>query len=620
MAEDTKVGADAASVQEDDLSREIKARWKAVEIHYGKWLHEAKDDLEFALGDQWTEKERQDLEKAARPCLTFNRIRPLINLIAGHQRENSSRIKVNPEGGEDRIFSEVMDKGIKYIDKGAHLNYKMGYWFDDGLYVGKGWIEAIISYDKDPIRGSIMIKQRTPFQIFPDPEFKEYDLNEGCRYCFKLVRLPKSELLELYPDKAALIKGFVVDNDDRVENGSGLIGQEGDADNYGENANKATVVKSTDQEEETELEEDIRFTVKEYWKPKLVEKFFVINKESGEPDKFDTKEEAEKFVTTQGFGKVIPRKVPEMHVAAYVGGFVVQEEKSPCEPYYSGYTFFRFLADWAPSAETEVLRVQGITRPLKDPQREKNKAKSSYLHILSTQANTGWIGDDDALTDTGWKALEKRGAKPGLTIRKKRGRELREINTKGPHFGHIQREEKADEEFKQISMVNPDLMGFQEKTASGRAISLRIKQAIMALVRLFSNYRYSKEILGNFLLAMMPMLFDSKKLMRVLGPDYMKKALDAEKYPEGLKEGHIDAFLQLVKDSKYDVFVAEADQNATIRYETFMELAELLKAGAPVPMSLLIKYMDIPNSEEVLKEIKEYQQQLAQQATAGTKK
>ena len=227
------------------------------------------------------------------------------------------------------------------------------------------------------------------------------------------------------------------------------------------------------------------------------------------------------------------------------------------------------------------------------------------------------MGDEEALSDNGWKQLEKMGSKPGITIKKKRGSELREILPKGPNMGHIQREEKADEEFKQISGINPDLLGFQEGTASGRAISMRIKQSVLSLSRLFTNYRYTKEIIGNFVLEVIPMLFDSKRLMKTIGSQYMATAVDPEKYPEGLKEGDIEAFLVMIKDHRYDLYVTEQGENQTIRYEIFQEMTELLKAGAPIPIELVIDYMDLPNSEEVKQKVKENQQQQMQLALAA---
>ena len=602
---------------EDDLRREIMERFKYASKHSKDWNDAAKEDMNFALGDQWNQEDLQILKDQGRPALTFNRIRPVVNIISGYQRENSSRIKVNPEGGEDRIFSEVMDRTIKQVDKWSHLTDKMAYWFDDGLYTGKGWLEAVLTYENDPINGELRFLQRSPYQILVDPDFNEYDLNEYPRaqYLFKIVRLSRDILKMLYPEKSRIIDGFVKDVDDPVVNGSGYM-YEGADDDYGNRPNKTTVTKKTQFENESGLERDSKFTVKEYWRPKMANRYFVVDRESGLPRKYETGEEADAFARAQNGGKIIERKVPEMWLGAMAGGFVMQDVKSSFEPFYSGYPFFRFMADWSPSAEDEKYKVQGIVRQLKDAQIEKNKSKSQTLHILNTQANSGWIGDKEALTDEGWRQLEKMGSKPGITVKKAKGYELREILPKGPNVGHLQREQEADNEFKQISGVNPDLLGMQEDTASGKAINLRIRQAVLSLVRIFHNYRYSKEIIGKFILNMIPSLFDEKKVAKVLGPEYMQKTQN-ERFPQGLSEGHLQAFLTMIKDNKYDVYVSEADDNKTIRYEIFQNLVELVKAGMPIPPDLVVDYMDLPNSEEVKKKIQQQQQALMAQEQAG---
>lgn len=607
---------DDPTVANVGLRREITDRFKYAQQAVTDWETEAKQDMAFGLGDQWTSEDKIALADAGRPALTFNRIKPILTIVSGYQRENSARIKVNPEGGEDRIFSEVMDRVLRQVDKWSHLADKMNYWFDDGLLTGKGWLEAVLTYDADPVKGELRFLQRTPYQVLVDPDFREYDLNEYPRagYLFKVTRLSRAVLKQLYPQYANLIDGFVTDTDDVVENGRNLI-REGPKDDYGNRPVAASVVTRSPLIEESGLAQDQKFTVKEYWRPVMVDRFYVVDRETSQPQRFRTRAEADAFAAQQAFGKVIVRPVPEMHVAAMVGGFILQDTLSPFEPHYSGYPFFRFLADWTPSAETETLRVQGIVRQLKDPQREKNKARSQNLHILNTQANSGWIGDEEALTVEGWKQLEKMGSKPGITVRQKRGTQLREILPKGPNAGQIRREQDADQEFKQISAVNPDLLGLPQDTTSGRAISLRIKQAVLSLARIFSNFRYSKEILGRFILQMVPALFDGAKLEKVLGPQYMKTATD-DRYPEGLLRGHLDAFLYMVGDQKYDVYVAEADANKTIRYEIFTDLVELVKAGMPIPPDLLIDYMDISNSEEVKKKIRE-QQALAAQVAAS---
>jgi hypothetical protein len=606
---------DTGTIGSSELRAEISSRFKYCSKYYQTWIDVAKKDYEFALGDQWSSEERTVLASEGRPCLTFNRIRPLINVISGYQREHSSRIKANPEGGEDKSFSEFIDKIIHTVDKWSHLNHKTGYWFDDGLYCGKSFLEAVISYDSDPIRGEVGFILNPPYQVLTDPDHKEYDLNYGCKYLFKVQKFTKDSLKSLFPKKKSLIDGLKTDTDNMSENVS-ASDLDGIINDYGNIPGRGSIEghKADDPEMEADNDFDQKFTLKEYWREKKVKKYFVIEAESGEPRRFDTNDEAEAFARKQGGGiKVIERDITEMWVADSVCGIILQDIKSPFEPYYSGYPFFRFLADWAPNAASEEYRVQGVTRQLIDPQKEKNKAKSQNLHILNTQANSGWIGDEDALTPENWNRLEDLGSKPGVIIKKKAGKELREITPKGPNQGNIQREQSADNEFREISGINPDLLGMQQSGESGRAILLRLHQGIVALSRIFANFRYSKEILGNFIMNMIPLLFDYKKAIHVVGLDYMSRSKD-EKHPNGLVEGDIEAFLMMIKDNKYDVFVAEADENATLRTETLMQLTDLMKSGAPIPPDLLIDYMDVPNAEEVKSRMMEYiaQKQAAQ--------
>ena len=595
------------------LRREIIGRFKLAEANFKDWIKEAKEDYEFAMGGQWTQEELQTLKDQGRPAMSYNRIRPLINIISGYQRENSSRIKVSPEGGDDRIFSEFCDKILHFVDKVSHLTFKLGYQFDDGCYAGKSFLEAILDYENDPVRGELRFNLTTPYQIYADPEGREYDMNEGANYLFKVGKFTKGKLQELFPEKEKLIDGFKTDTDDWMENGAGIL-QEGGDDDYGNRPDKTTVVKESDFRDNPDLPQDMKFTLKEYWRYKRVNKYFVVEKETGEPRKFDDKDEAEQFALVQGEGiKVLTRKIREMWVADMCCGHILQDMISPFEPYYGGFPFFRYMVDWAPNAEVEKFRVQGLVRPLKDPQKEKNKAKSQSLHILNTQANSGWIGDEDALTPTGWDDLKLMGAKPGLVIKKKKGSELREILPKGPNQGHLIREEKADDEFNKIIGVDPVIWGMMQGDPSGKAVSLRVKQAIMALTRMFANYKYTKEIIGNFVLDMIPMLFDEKKALKVVGPQFMQI--------NKISEGTCAGYLTLIKDNKYEVIVAEADENMTLRYETFLQLSDLLKAGAPVPLDLIIDYMDIPNSEEVKQKVlteQKNRQMLA--ATTGKKK
>lgn len=53
---------------------------------------------------------------------------------------------------------------------------------------------------------------------------------------------------------------------------------EGDKDDYGNNPNKTTITRlKSDVQEDPDLEQDMKFTLKEYWYKKRVKRYFVID-------------------------------------------------------------------------------------------------------------------------------------------------------------------------------------------------------------------------------------------------------------------------------------------------------------------------------------------------------
>lgn len=593
----------------------VLKRFRRSKRIYKDWLDAADEDYDFGLGKQWADEDKQNLATQKRPCLTFNRLRPLIDVVAGYQRENEARLKVRPEGGEDKLFSDIIDRVIMHINKTSKLDYKLGYVNDDGTICGKGYIEAYLNYDDDPIRGQLEFRQIPYYQFLPDPDCTEYDLNKGAEFGHKVVKYSRRKLKQMFPEKAAVIDAITPRNEEYYE-----ALEEGGDDDYGNDPNSATVVREYNDPEggEKPVNDDEELLLIEEWYKKYVSRFFTVDKSDDENDykTFETKKEAEAFVQGQGGGKIFERKVAQMWVTSCIEDVLIRDEISPLEPFYNGFPFFRYMAKWSPSCKNELLKVQGIIRNLKDPQREKNKSHSQMLHILNTQANTGWIGDTNALTEAGWRDLAQLGSVPNVIIKKRRGSELREIQQKGVPAGQLQREVMADDEFNKSSGINPDLMGIQDKTASGRAISLRIKQAVTILVPMFQNYRYTKEILGRFVLKMIPNLFDKDaggltKLKKILGRKYLTENFKDEN-PDGMLAG----YLTMIKDDKYDVEVTESDRSKTMRSEIFDQLIELAKtpAGAFLPGEMFVEYMDISNGEEIKKAIRDQRQMMS----AGT--
>lgn len=647
-----KAGAEEeAGVDLDKLMTELENNLKRAIGVKAKWRTAAKEDIEMALGNQWTEDEKQVLAEQKRPALTFNKLMPLIQLVTGHMIQNNARIQAKPEGGEDQVFSEVMDKILDHIDKVSHMKFQLAYLFSSGERAGRSWLGFEQDFDEDPIFGQLEIPLLGPFKVYMDPNGeRRYDLKD-CEFGFKIVKMSRGRLKQLFPKKKKEIEdltedaigGWITDQNVAVE---------GDQNNYGEAANSSQVGINEVDAPALENGDFVMITTVEYWKRRKVDKFFVYFADDGSFYDFDTKEEAEAEADKRKQRKIAELQAKQQEAAlqtaallqippgAYAAGepaqvpedavkidYVVRERRvdrmylavlagnefmtdglvlSPFEPLYHGFPFFQYISKWAPEAEDEVLRVQGLIRALKDPQREINKSRSQFLHILNTSANSGWKGDRDALTDDEWQELKAFGSAPGIIIKKKPNSSLERISPVDPSLAQQVREKASTDDLKSISGINADLLSIDTSAQpSGKAIALRMRQAITILQPQFENFRYTKWLIGHFLFRIIPTMFDAIKVEKILGTKFMET--------NQLTRGQLRAYMTMVEDGRYNLEISEAGNVDTLRQETFEDLMSLAEKGYPIPPDVIIEFMNIPNKEETIKKIQGYadkQQQL----------
>lgn len=615
-----KTEEDESAEEEDalrELNAEIDANFKLTLEAEKEWIDEAKEDIRFKTGEQWSEDDKLKLKNQSRPCLTFNKIKAIVKLLTGHFIQNTGRIRVQPEGGEDQQFSDVSDRILNFVDEHSTLEFNFGYLFSGGQTTGRGHIELLLDYERDPIFGQLeSVYHGRPGMILMDPRGNDYDLNKDRQFGFKLVKKTKAELKDLYPDKEKEIEE--ISSDTEMPNIDSSI--EGDRNNYGNDPKRTTVGIHKGTPESLQEPGISQWHVKEYWRFKRVEKWYVYFVDSGDMPEFDDEAaadaESEKRKAAYEAAGGLPeqwavikrkRRRKEMHVAIRCGGQVLADGKSPFEPYYSGFGFFQYLADWTPEAEKLKDAVQGIVRCLKDPQREKNKARSQFLHIINTAANSGWIVDEDALDQGRLDELKSFGSTPGIVIKKKKGSSVTRIEPVPAPLAQQVREKAANDDFTEVSGINTDLLALDESAnPSGKAIALRIRQGLTILEPDFRNFRYTKKIIGTAIMQMVPTLFDAKRLEKILGAAFMK----ANKI-DGI---WLKTYITQIEDLRYNVSIAEQGDTKTMREETFEDLMQIMEKGTQLPFEVLVDYMSFPNKAEVLAKVQEYQAK--QQANA----
>jgi len=608
-----------------NTAKKIRATLKRSRLFTAKWERAAKDDLRFALGDQWTKAERDFLDKQLRPALTFNIIQPLIFLASGYQRQSRASIKAFPIGGEDQLKSDIATLLLKKTQVKSNIGNKLSQTFENGIITGKGFIEPVLDYTNNLVNPDLKLKNSNAFKVYVDPDSVEYDLSDA-GYIIKEADLTRDRLCELFPDKRKLIQNIEVTTDNQpstvAEDGDLGIpkGNEDDESTYGP-------VKEMEDEPEDEDEEEAfepeTLNYIEYWYKKYVPQYLAADPLREVAEFFHNRQEAEAclaqakmkmpVVTDKQNGlplaekaKVIERFVPEIWVTFVIEDKVIKDIISPFYPQWKQYPIFPFFAHYTEIAKSalqdEELAFQGIVRNLKDPQKEKNKRRSQALHLLNTSANGGWLAEEGSFVSEA--EVKKLGSSPGILLKYKKGAPKPEKIYPTPvSQGHILLENEAAQDIKLISGINADMLAMDDKTISGKAIALRQQQGVIILKRLFDNFSWTQEIVGRFILSQLGTIYSTETAARTLGEDFiMKNNVTPEVLESVLKE---------TEEGEFDIEIGEGQDSPTERYAIFMQLSELAGQGMAIPPNILLEYADIPDSSK--REIIAMQQQAAAQ-------
>ena len=581
----------------------------------------ADEDLEFLAGDQWKATDVATLDSANVRALTFNIIRPNIQLLTGLESQNRSDFLAYPEGEEDSIKAEIATKLLKNVMKTSDGNYISSDQFVEGCSIGFSFVEPYIDYTYDMLYGQMKFKKLDYSQIFPG-KHKEYDMSDAPYICKLTPKLCKDELLILFPDAEKEIEDME----------SGNIAVDGldisievvkENDDYG-------TEKDVDELTETEQKS---FDLLEYYYKKYVDHYYIADKKLGKLKEVENKSEADNYVQAQTLmdgglvtSAVITRRIPEIWIAAVVGDKLIDDRKCEFYPKWRTYPIFPMWGYKLSSSITnKEYQIQGVVRMAKDPQREINKRKTQELRHLNQSLNSGIMAEEDSLIDR--DKWETEGAKSGVVLEYKKGAPKPEKILPTPlSQGHAQLAEENMQLMKQILGINTDLLAMNESQASGKAINIRQKQGLVMVQSLFDNFARTKRIWGKFILSQLGEIYDIDTAVKVMGDAYIKENFSRPVMTQDvdpmtgqpIQKPQLDPntgelmtevdpqalammFQSVLNDTSlgvYDVAIGEGTNNETVKYGNFQMLMEMRQAGMAVPDDILIAQSMISNADK----------------------
>ncbi len=252
----------------------------------------------------------------------------------------------------------------------------------------------------------------------------------------------------------------------------------------------------------------------------------------------------------------------------------------------------------------------GTVRNLIDPQDEINLRHRKAVHLLSVRqvvAEQGAVADVDV--------ARRELAKPDGYIEVAPGMKFEISPTTDLSAGQAQLLAEAKSVFQQTG-PNAALMGKQGKEASGRAIALSQQGGVMEIGALMDLHRHAQRRVCRAIWNRIKQYWTAEKWVRVTD-DEQNIRFAGLNIPETDEMGQpviagfdeagqpVPALRNNVSEMNVDIVIEEGPDVATLQIEQFQALAELAKAGVPIPPDALIQASSIRNKDAILEKMQQ---------------
>ena len=619
-----------------------------------------RDDFKFELGSQWDTDDVEELRKAGVKALTINKIKPIIKLLTGIERQSKSDYKALPEGGEDNISAEVATRLMKNVVKNSYLEIKFSEQFKNGCIGGMCFLEPYVDYSFDMINGDMKFKKVSPLDIYLDPHFKEYDLSDS-KFIIKVTSdLSKEDLLALFPNDKAKIES--------IASGKLSLSNMPDAGVHFQRkdySSTGTVNKFGLDEHKNEPMYDLI----DYFYKELGRRYFCVIQEKGLIEEFETSSKAEEFNAQFG-GLIVERDIPVIMHAQVCGNVELYNGVAWSYPKYRSFPIIPYFAELVTEDLDDLsITIQGVVRGLKDLNLEYNKRRTQELRHLNSSANSGFEIEENQLSQEEEEKLKKFGSSPGIVIKRRQNSPpIGRITPMPLSQGHSQLAAENAQDLKEASGVNPDLLANSSQSQSGRAILLKQRQGLAMIQEMLDNFSITKKLAGKFILSQISDIFTLESAKKVLGSAFIYDNFNVpvniilDRGLSKLANGYDNEITKLERETmlqypsvqqgqpitdetgnlvtavdtdtadsvigsvltnkdlvKYDISVGEGPFQDTIMMSNFMDIKELAQQGVPIPPSVLIGLSMIPESEKksIMNQLQAQQQAAMAQSKPG---
>lgn len=160
------------------------------------------EDLKFAAGEQWDEKDKKAREDEGRPCLVVDKLNQYARQVVNDSRQNRPGIKVRPvDSGADVETAEIFQGLTRHIEDRSNADTAYDTALECAVKGGFGFFRILREYATEAsFDQELCIKRiRNPLTVLFDPDCQEADGSDA-RRVYLYEDIPEDVYEATYPD------------------------------------------------------------------------------------------------------------------------------------------------------------------------------------------------------------------------------------------------------------------------------------------------------------------------------------------------------------------------------------------------------------------------------------
>lgn len=546
---------------------------------WGVYYAAAYRDLRAYAGDNWTNLEKTKLEKQNRMVLELNKIRRVVNLYSGYERENRTATVCSPVEGSDVQTADQFSDILYYVYDKANADYIVSEAFEHSLKTGLSIIGIYMDYSRDKVNGDIKMYWKPFNALMLDPYFTKRSL-EDCDQASTRDLLSKEQIKSMLP----WVDPMVIDNLPT-----------------GIRDNKYQYLGIYRQYNSTYIAKNL-CTYDQYWKRVNKVQKYLVDMETGVTEEWNGDKDEEREL------KAILKQTPRLQLISshkrsvelniIVSGQLLYSGPDPTG--LDNYPFVICLLYHEPLIDTFELKIQGIVRSVIDAQRQYNRRHSQIIDLMESIINTGWITKNGAVLDPNMLMQAGQGKQIVVNEGYDVHADVREVSPPNIPPGYLQYQDIIDKNIMEIPGASDELLGLSsvgDSQVSGKLAEVRASNGLKGNRGIFDNLEQSKKYLGKLVIEAIQKNYSPGKIARIIGEE------PTEEFFSGQFE-------------EYDCAIKQAVKTATQREAYYYQLLQLVSLGAPIPWDKILEVAPLQGSTKLHEIMAEQQEQAKAAAQA----